>query len=222
MSERSPSDAKPLAGRRIVVVDDNADSRETLRMALEASGAFAIVIPSTERERAVSIVAAARPHAVLIDVAGGRRGRGVWLFTRIRAAAGLADVPVVAITGHREREDDLRALGFSAVLTKPVEPSALGGLLQSGVGRRPGPVPRTMHSDSGHDQEERRVADALVGTVLCLTCLGEKTALPERSVRRVLTALGTTVVVQSHLPCDLCRARFDTYGVVHPASDRPG
>ncbi len=59
--------------------------------------------------------------AIVTDIGMGKTDRdGVWLFDRLRSIAQFTAIPVVALTGHKELERDLRRRGFSDVLIKPV------------------------------------------------------------------------------------------------------
>jgi CheY-like chemotaxis protein len=73
-------------------------------------------------ERALEAIRALRPDVVLADV--GLPGMDGYEFARcVRAAADLAVVPLVALTGYGRGEDRERAIeaGFDHHLVKPVE-----------------------------------------------------------------------------------------------------
>jgi len=77
-------------------------------------------------ERAVEIAARERPDAVLLDIMMPDLD-GPDVCRRIKAQPGLADVPVIFVTGSADA--DARALcqaaGGAALLSKPVDPQAL-------------------------------------------------------------------------------------------------
>jgi len=105
----------PLKGRRILIVDDHADTLDMLSQACESQLAEA-VSASSARE-ALTLAASARPDALITDI--GLRGEdGVWLLNEVRRIRPL--LPVIALTG-RSPEDALAA-GFDAVLLKPTDP----------------------------------------------------------------------------------------------------
>jgi DNA-binding response OmpR family regulator len=104
-----------LKGRRILIVDDHADTVDLLSQACGASGAEALsAISAKEALR----LAEARPPDVVITDIGLRGEDGVWLLRELRRAHPA--VPVLALTG-RSPEDALAA-GFDAVLLKPTDP----------------------------------------------------------------------------------------------------
>lgn len=90
--------AEPRAGG-ILVVEDDADSREVLTQVLEDEGYR--VIPTASASDALSILENIRPAMVLLDLRLGHQdGRAV--LHRIRGAEALADVPVYLMSGSSE------------------------------------------------------------------------------------------------------------------------
>ncbi len=110
-----PSPARRVV--RVVLVEDNADIRETSRDVLEALGCEVEV--AEDGPSGVACIVAARPDLALIDV--GLPGiDGYEVGRRVRAELGDA-VMLVALTGYGLSEDRHRAetAGFDAHLTKP-------------------------------------------------------------------------------------------------------
>jgi len=112
------SPVRQLAGKRILVVDDNVDAADSLAMVLNQRGhnAEAVFSPSAAIERAATL----NPEIVLLDI--GLPGMdGYEVAQRIRAAGGAARL--VALTGYGQPEDvrRARAAGFDAHLVKPVD-----------------------------------------------------------------------------------------------------
>jgi CheY-like chemotaxis protein len=121
----------PHRSLRIVVVEDNADIRETLRDFLELSGHRVEV--AHDGPAGVAMVLAREPHVALVDIGlPGLDGYGV--AAQVRAAAGANRTRLIALTGYGQPEDRRRALeaGFDAHLVKPVNPTDLAKLLQAG------------------------------------------------------------------------------------------
>jgi PAS domain S-box-containing protein len=119
-----------LAERRILVVDDEEDNREVLKMMLEAHGAH--VLTATSAAEALQAVREHRPELLVSDI--GMPGEdGYQLITRVRAlpAEEGGGVPAVALTAYARVEDRARALmaGFNMHVPKPVEPAELLALL---------------------------------------------------------------------------------------------
>jgi CheY-like chemotaxis protein len=113
-----------LKNTAILVVDDNADTCDLLRVALEASGALVVVAQTVEA--ALEAFRRSPPHAVVADIRL-RTSDGYALIDAIRKCnvEYKGFTPVIAVTGFASPEDKERALsaGFSAYLTKPFDPA---------------------------------------------------------------------------------------------------
>jgi PAS domain S-box-containing protein len=114
--------------RRVLIVEDNADARESLRLLLELAGHD--VETSEDASSALARLETFRPDVALVDL--GLPGvDGFTLARTIRAGESGHDVCLVAVTGYGQAEDQRRALaaGFDVHLTKPVDPATLEALL---------------------------------------------------------------------------------------------
>ncbi len=112
---------KPPCGpkRRILVVDDNRDTADSLATILQLMGHDTEM--AHDGLEAVRAAAAFRPDVVLLDI-GLPQIDGYEAARRIRAQQGRSDMLVVALTGWGQEEDKRRALeaGFDHHLTKPI------------------------------------------------------------------------------------------------------
>jgi two-component system, sensor histidine kinase len=119
-----------LAGKRILVVDDNRDAASSLAHLLNLLGAEAGV--AHDGAGALATLASRRHDLVLLDI--GMPGMdGYEVARRIRCRPELRDLKVVALTGWGQ-EDDVRrsiAAGFDSHLIKPVDVATLEDLLHS-------------------------------------------------------------------------------------------
>jgi len=116
------SEALPLQGLRVLLADDDDDSREMLTHALERRGAEVTGVCSAAECRARYV--ADEPDALVSDIGmPGEDGYALMADLRARGAAAFA----VALTGYASVEDRDRArrAGFDAHLTKPVRLDAL-------------------------------------------------------------------------------------------------
>jgi two-component system CheB/CheR fusion protein len=107
------------AGAKIVIVEDNADSREMLCEALTHAG-FHCETAGNGLD-ALELVARVRPDIAILDV--GLPGMdGFEIARRIRADAQLQDVCLIALTGYGQAQDRIasREAGFDEHLVKPV------------------------------------------------------------------------------------------------------
>ena len=130
-----PSDA--LVGVHVLVVDDDRDSRNLLRMILEYCGALVTAVPSADQ--ALRTLRRVTPDVLLTDIAMPRRD-GYWLIEQVRAlpAEQGGGIPAVAITAHGEEHGPARTLaaGFQGHIRKPIDPwdlcRALTGIVRRG------------------------------------------------------------------------------------------
>lgn len=110
-----------LRGVRILVVDDQKDTRELLKFALMGYGAEINLARSATE--ALKAVREWRPDVIISDI-GMPREDGYEMMKKIRALnpEGGGQVPAVALTGYASGEDESRALsaGYQTHLAKPV------------------------------------------------------------------------------------------------------
>jgi PAS domain S-box-containing protein len=106
---------------RVLVVEDNPDSAESLRMLLDLSG-YEVEVASTG-PAGVEAAARFRPHAVVCDI--GLPGLDGYQVAQIlRKQPELAGTRLVAVSGYGRPEDveKARRSGFHTHMTKPVDP----------------------------------------------------------------------------------------------------
>jgi CheY-like chemotaxis protein len=126
----------------VLVVDDDADSREILTMVLEQYGAS--VTRAASAAEAMHAIETSRPDVLLSDI--GMPGEdGYALIRRVRdeeSSTMMRRLPAIALTGYATAEDGQRALaaGFQLHLAKPIDPAELlqlvGRLLDRGGAKR--------------------------------------------------------------------------------------
>jgi len=123
-----------LDGLRVLVVEDDADSRELLRVILSTSGAVAATF--ADGASALAAVEHGTFDVVLSDI--GLPGMdGLELIREIRRRHSPSRLPAVALTAYARSVDRTRALqaGFQAHVPKPVEPGELVIVIASLAGR---------------------------------------------------------------------------------------
>jgi two-component system CheB/CheR fusion protein len=115
---------------RIVLVDDQADSREMLRMLLESRDH--LVIDVEDGPSAIDVITREKPDVAFIDI-GLPAMNGYEVAQRIRDRPALDDVMLVALTGYGAPSDvsAARAAGFDEHLIKPAELAKLERILAS-------------------------------------------------------------------------------------------
>ena len=121
MLDRSPHvGSKPLAGIRILVVDDNADCLGALRVLLQFNGADVQTVASADEARAA--LAQGRPHVLISDLnMPGEDGFSLLASVRLLAPDRGGDTPALAFSALSpfDAESRARAVGFQAFLRKP-------------------------------------------------------------------------------------------------------
>jgi signal transduction histidine kinase/ActR/RegA family two-component response regulator len=117
-----------LDGRTILVVEDNADTRQVLKFMLEIEGAHVEAVESGAE--AVARAETFRPQIVLCDI-GLPDIDGLEVARRMRGRSWFGETRLIALTGYGQPEDIRTALeaGFEAHLTKPINLDQLLALL---------------------------------------------------------------------------------------------
>jgi signal transduction histidine kinase/CheY-like chemotaxis protein len=125
-SSPGPDDAAPAA-RRVLIVDDNRDSAELMKLSLSYFGHD--IRLAYDGLEAVDTAAAFQPHVVLLDI-GLPLLNGYEAAARIRAQAATPPL-LVALTGWGQDEDRRKsaAAGFDRHLVKPVDYDVLTTLI---------------------------------------------------------------------------------------------
>ena len=121
--------SSPAASRDILIVEDNADARDTLRRLLELQGHRVRV--AAEGVAALEAVRTAPPEVALVDI--GLPGMdGYEIARRVRADGGRR-ITLIALTGYGLPEDRRRTAeaGFDAHLVKPVDYEKLAEALRA-------------------------------------------------------------------------------------------
>lgn len=121
-----------LDGMRMLVVDDDEETRELIRAVLENCGAEVICVSSASR--ALEIVSEHPPDLLISDVRMPQED-GYTFIRRVRAlgeARGGA-IPAIALTADASfaAQDDALAAGFQKHLAKPVQPLDLARVIAS-------------------------------------------------------------------------------------------
>ena len=123
-----PAVKRPERHGRILVVDDNKDSADSLGMLLRLKGND--IRTAHDGLEAVEVAETFHPELVLLDI-GLPKLNGYDVARRIRQQPWGRDVILVALTGWGQDEDRRRSqeAGFNFHIVKPVELAALEELL---------------------------------------------------------------------------------------------
>jgi len=118
-----------LAGRTVLLIEDNADTRDVLKLMLEVEGAQ--VETAESGEEGVQAARRRAPDVLLCDI-GLPDIDGMEVVRRLRSGHPGA-MRCIALTGYGQAEDVRQAIeaGFDAHLTKPINLDQLMALLSA-------------------------------------------------------------------------------------------
>ncbi|HCF28241.1 MAG TPA: hybrid sensor histidine kinase/response regulator [Cyanobacteria bacterium UBA11049] len=130
------TDLLPLDGVRILVVEDEVDTRELMKILLEECGAkVAAASSAAQAKQAIADLEPDEPDIMISDIAMPEED-GYQLMRQLRAQG--KQMPAIALTAYA-RDSDVQiaiAAGFQHHLSKPIEPDALIALVAELVGRK--------------------------------------------------------------------------------------
>jgi PAS domain S-box-containing protein len=128
MSPATDSQAESLPQRRILIVDDNKDSADSLALLLEITGNQTYM--AHDGLEAVEAIEKHRPEVVLLDI-GLPKLDGHEVCRRVREQPWGKDIVVIALTGWGQEDDRRKSeeAGFNGHLVKPVDYDKLLKLL---------------------------------------------------------------------------------------------
>ncbi len=123
----------------ILIIDDDAPSRESLAATLSIEGFD--VVTATNGEEAIPLVLSAQPSLILLDMQLAD-SQGLSVFRRIST---ISPVPVIMVTARHDELDAVLALEAGAAdhITKPPRPRELTARIRAvlrRVGHQPPPV----------------------------------------------------------------------------------
>jgi CheY-like chemotaxis protein len=120
-----PTGALPLAGYRILVVDDDEDTRTFLLAVLADAGAQ--LCEAGDGDEAIEVAAREKPDLITLDLSMPGKD-GVVALCEMRETPDLEDIPVCVVTGHPEFRSviyDRPTRPPEGYMNKPVDPDEL-------------------------------------------------------------------------------------------------
>ncbi|BAY64912.1 two-component hybrid sensor and regulator [Calothrix brevissima NIES-22] len=125
-----------LLGTRVLVVDDEDDSRDFIATVLQQAQAEVQAAPSVQE--ALEIIQQWKPDVIVSDI-GMPIEDGYSFIRKVRSLPPEqgGDIPAAALTAYARAEDRMRAIqeGYQLHLPKPIEPAELATVVASLVGR---------------------------------------------------------------------------------------
>lgn len=118
----------------MLLVEDDADSREIIGKYLEHYGASVRVVASAGE--ALTVLEALRPHVIVTDISmPGMDGFALIEEVRKRPEESERPTPIIAYTAFGNMRDAVLRAGFVAYLAKPLEPDLLVETIAKAVSR---------------------------------------------------------------------------------------
>lgn len=105
---------------KILLVEDEPDTRELVRLTLELDGHE--VIEAATAEEGIVRARASRPDLILMDLSLGGQFDGLEATKRLRSDPVFEETPIIALTAHAMQGDRERSLaaGCDDHWTKPI------------------------------------------------------------------------------------------------------
>jgi signal transduction histidine kinase/DNA-binding response OmpR family regulator len=142
-----------LSGIRVLVVDDEPDSRQIIAMLLERQGAIVEEVASVSS--AMEALTRFNTDVVISDIGmPGEDGYALVQQLRSHAVLKYRDLPALALSAYVRPEDERRSIdaGFNMHLGKPAEIESLTkALLELIVQRRPDMMPAKLALEPGRN-----------------------------------------------------------------------
>lgn len=132
--ELSSDSIGDLTGTRILVVDDEPDSRDFVAFVLEQAGA--IVTSVASGIEVLQVIEQSMSDLIVSDI-GMPEMDGYMLMQQVRTLERVKHVPAIALTAYAGEVDYQQAMaaGFQMHVSKPVEPEELVRAIASLCGR---------------------------------------------------------------------------------------
>jgi len=112
-----------MGDKRILVVDDDDDIRDVVRLSLQLAGGMSVLAAGSGCE-GLGLAAATGPDAILLDVTMPGMD-GLEVLRRLKSDAGTASIPVVLLTAKVRAAEAGRTAGAAGVIVKPFDPLRL-------------------------------------------------------------------------------------------------
>jgi DNA-binding response OmpR family regulator len=125
--------------RKILIIDDDIDLVEALRMTLENAGFE--VIDAQDGKKGVEKVRKENPDLVILDVMMGSQDEGFFVAYELKNSSDFADLPIIMLTAvgqetgfnfDKNRDEDF--LPVNDFIEKPVSPEKLIEVVKINLG----------------------------------------------------------------------------------------
>jgi CheY-like chemotaxis protein len=125
--------------KKILIIDDDIDLVEAMRITLESEG-FEI-IDAQEGPKGLEKIKSEKPDLILLDVMMGTQDEGFHIAYQIRSESDISDIPIIMLTAvgqetgfHFDKEKDGDFLPVDEFLEKPINPDLLIEIVKKNLG----------------------------------------------------------------------------------------
>jgi PAS domain S-box-containing protein len=180
-----------MQGMKVLVVDDNATSREILKEILE-SFSFEVAVAASGEEGISEFnkSSSEKPYDLVIMDWKMPGIDGIEAARRIKSQTGLAKIPaVILVTGYSRENvmNQVEQIGLEGILFKPVSPSVLFDAIMQAVGKDIQKAPRV--------DKQKEVAEDLNAIRDARVLLVEDNEINQQVAREILESAGLNVTV---------------------------
>jgi len=184
--------ASELRGMRVLVVDDNATSRDILQEMLE-SFTFEVTVAASGPEGITELENAQEEKPFELVVMDWKMSGmdGIEASKRIKAHEGLNKIPAIVLVTAYGREDIMQQadeVGLEGFLLKPVNPSMLFDTIMQALGKA---VPETSRAAQKREQE----AEVLEGIRGANVLLVEDNDINQQVAKEILEGAGLKITL---------------------------
>jgi len=125
--------------KKILIIDDDIDLVEAMRLILEAEGFE--VIDAQDGEKGIEKVDQENPDLVILDVMMETQDEGFHVAYKIRANRNAADIPIIMLTAvgqetgfkfDKDKDEDF--LPVNEFIEKPINPDHLIEVVKTNLG----------------------------------------------------------------------------------------
>jgi two-component system KDP operon response regulator KdpE len=118
---------------KILIIEDDADTRQLLRIRLEGQGYETAA--AADAVGAIQVAREERPDAILLDM-GLPGGDGIVVMERLKSFPALEHIPVIVVSAREPSATGARAAeaGAHAYVQKPIDHEALLSAIRSALG----------------------------------------------------------------------------------------
>ncbi len=212
--ERAIKKYKPsqdLLAMRVLVVDDNATSRDILQEMLE-SFTFDVSVAASGAEGITELESAVEDNAFELVVMDWKMPGmdGIEASKRIKSHRGLRKIPAIILVtayGREEVMQQAEEVGLEGFLLKPVNPSMLFDTIMQAFGET---VPETSRVAQRKEQEDKAFENILGARVL----LVEDNEINQQVAREILEGAGLNVALAADGQEGVTAVKENDYDVV--------